>query len=342
LATFWESDLTAMRLDRRRRLTPDLAELLPRKARTFALAARFLPPPQRTATVTLYAFCRFMDDLVDEPPLDLREDEIRGWLGAWRRWLQDGWQHREPPEPVALGLALREVIAEHDMPIVYLTQLLDGLESDLGPVQPSDFVALRQYCYLVAGTVGLAMTHVLGCQRPEALAAAADLGIAMQLTNVLRDLGADLRAGRCYLPADELAHFGYTPARLQALARNQPETGQPDQAFRALLRFQIERARGYYARGLAGVWLLPSEVRPAILVAGRLYRAILGAIEASGYDVLRRRAVVSRRVKAYESIAALMLVRLWGNSTVPEVLDPPLEWLAEPARMSERLVETAR
>ena len=187
-----------------------------------------------------------------------------------------------------------------------------------------DFLTLRRYCFLVAGTVGLAMCHVLGSRRPEALAAAAELGIAMQLTNVLRDLGADLRDDRCYLPADELARFRYSPARLRALAWR----GRPDDDFRSLMRFQIARARGYYARGLAGVWLLPARARPAILIAGRLYRAILGAIETSDYDVLHRRAVVSWRVKGYEALAALMLVRLWGDVAVPEEPVSPAEQLA--------------
>ena len=322
----------------RQRLTPDLAELLPRKARTFALAARFLPAPQREATITLYAFCRYMDDLVDEPPPDLDAPTIRARLGAWRGWLQQGWPAEPSPEPVALGEALRAVIAEYALPTSYLTRLIDGVESDLDAVEMPDFPALQRYCFLVAGTVGLAMCHVLGARQPEALAAAADLGIAMQLTNILRDLGADLRGGRSYLPADELARFGYSPEELRALAVR----GRQDDRFRALMRFQIERARGYYARGLAGVWLLPREGRPAILVAGRLYRAILDAIEGSGYDVLRRRAVVSRRVKAYESLVALMLVRLWGDVVVPESPGSPAERLEAFDAPVERLAQVTR
>lgn len=324
-----------MRFPPRQQLAPDLAGLLARKARTFALASRFLPAHQREATVTLYAYCRQMDDLVDEPPPGLSRETVRLRLEAWRQWLESGWQTEASPEPVALGVPLRDVIAEHDVPTIYLTQLLDGLESDLGEVQMPDFLALRRYCFLVAGTVGLAMSHVLGARRPEALAAAVDLGIAMQLTNILRDLGADLRDGRVYLPADELARFGYSPARLRMLACER----RSDDAFRALLRLQIGRARAYYARGLAGVWLLPPEARPAILVAGRLYRAILGAIEASDYDVLRRRAVVARHVKVYESLAALMLVRLWGDVAIPDALDLPDEHLADLRAPVEQFAE---
>jgi phytoene synthase len=326
-----------MKLYRSQRLTPELAELLPRKARTFALAARFLPAPQRQATIVLYAFCRYMDDLVDEPAAGLTPREIRAHLTAWRRWLNAGPGTSRSPEPAALGNALRDVIAEYTLPTVYLTQLIDGIESDLDTVRMPGVPALERYCFLVAGTVGLAMCHVLGTRQPDALAAAAELGIAMQLTNILRDLGADLRSGRCYLPADELARFGYSHTQLQRLAIQ----GRPDAQFRALMRFQIERARGYYARGLAGVWLLPPEARPAILVAGRLYRAILDTIEASGYDVLQRRAVVSRRIKVYESLVALLLVRLWGDASVPAEVPPPAERLALLNVPVERLTELA-
>lgn len=299
-------------------LSPELAALLPQKARTFALASRFLPQRQRMPVVVLYAFCRLLDDLVDEPPPDLDPAVISARLQTWRAWLLDCWSVADPPEPVDLALALRAVLEDHDLPPVYLTQLIDGLASDLQPVQIPDFAALRHYSFLVAGTVGLAMSHLLGGRGPEALAAAGDLGIAMQLTNILRDLGADIRNGRCYLPADELAQHGFTAERLCALVAH----GHPDDDFRDLMRMQIARARVYYARGLAGVWLLPPDARPAILIAGRLYRAILNTIEANDYDVLRRRAVVSRLAKAYEALISLALVRLWGDRAMPPLPTP--------------------
>lgn len=295
-----------MRLHRYPPLSPDLAALLPQKARTFALASRFLPAQQREPVVVLYAFCRLLDDLVDEPPAHMDCASIAARLEHWRAWLLGRDACDTPPEPIDLALALRAVILEHALPPVYLTQLLDGLASDLEPVRIADFAALRQYSFLVAGTVGLAMSHLLGGRRPEALAAACDLGIAMQLTNILRDVGADIRGGRCYLPTSELAQLGYSPARLSELV----ERGRPDDDFRAVMRFQIARARDYYARGLAGVWLLPPDARPAILIAGRLYRAILNTIEANDYDVLRRRAVVSRLAKGYEALISLALIRL--------------------------------
>ena len=304
---------------RQLRPRPEYARLLPEKARTFAFAARFLPEEERRAVTVLYAFCRVMDDLVDEPQPGSGQLAIREQLAAWRRWLAAGAAGDEP-EPRELARALREqVLRRHQVPVALLTTLLDGVESDLEPVRLPDFAALRRYSLQVAGTVGLAMCHVLNARQPETLNAAAELGIAMQLTNVLRDVGGDLRRDRIYLPAEELRRFGYSEARLRALA----ERGEgPDEDFRSLLRFQIARARGYCARGLVGVWTLPPRARPAILAAGRLYRAILDAIEGNGYDVLHRRATTSRLVKAREGLSALVLARLWGNQTTVDYPAP--------------------
>ncbi|HEX8959064.1 MAG TPA: phytoene/squalene synthase family protein, partial [Solirubrobacterales bacterium] len=284
------------------------------RARTFAFAARFLPPEQRDATTVLYAFCRVIDDLADEPD-DLTPAAVRERLAAWRSWVAT--RGAAPvPEPAALARATLEVVTRYEVPAAYLLGLIDGIESDLGPVRVPDYLALRRYCLRVAGTVGLAMCHVLGVRHPIALAAAAELGIAMQLTNVLRDVGGDLRRDRVYLPADDLARFDYTAAKLfDAYARG----GQPDAALKALLAFEVKRARAHYARGLAGVWLLPAPVRPSILMAGRLYRAILDRIEASDYDVLRRRAATSRATKVREAAIAVLLSRLWGEGPREEV-----------------------
>lgn len=291
-------------------LAPDLAGLLPAHARTFAFATRFLSAADRPAVVTLYAFCRFVDDLVDERPASVNPNAVRADLDQWRRWLAGGCQSTRP-SPVNLALALRDLLQERQLPVPSLLALLDGVESDIDPVAVPEFAALRHYCWQVAGTVGLLMCQLLCSDHPiEAATAAIDLGIAMQLTNVLRDVGKDLRQGRVYLPADEMARFGYSSGRLHVLAASGLP---PDDDFRELIQFQVERARRYYARGLAGVWLLPPSARLSILLAGRLYRAILDDIEASGYDVLRRRASTSKIVKAREALAALAIVRLWGD-----------------------------
>jgi phytoene synthase len=315
-------------------LTPDLAALLPDRAKTFAFAARFLPAEQRDATTILYAFCRVIDDLVDEPRVDLTPAAVRARLAAWRAWIGAGGAG-PTPDPEPLALALGEVLRRYEVPAAYLLGLIDGVESDLGPVRVPSYAALRRYCLQVAGTVGLAMCHVLGVREPSALAAAAELGVAMQLTNVLRDVGGDLRRNRVYLPADDLARFDYSAERLFDLARR----GEPpDDALKALLAFEVARARTHYARGLAGVWHLPGSVRPAILVAGRLYRSILDRIEAADYDVLRRRASTSKTTKVRVAIVAIALSRLWGDDAISRAptelpsarpsIEEELSWLA--------------
>ncbi len=255
----------------------------------------------------LYALFRHLDDLADEPGAPERP-AVAARYAQWRRWLLGGGPLPEGDE--ALALAYADLARRHAMPPAYLLGMLDGLESDLGPVRIPDFPALQLYCLRVAGTVGLAMCHLLGVTTPAAFAAAADLGIAMQLTNVLRDIGGDLDRDRVYLPADELARFGYSAERL---FREHAQRQRPSAEFRALMAFQVERARAYYQRGLAGVWLLPEPARPGILVAGRLYRAILDVAERRQWDVLQRRAYTSRLRKLQEAGRALVITWLWGK-----------------------------
>ena len=217
-------------------------------------------------------------------------------------------------------MASGQVVERYGIPTAYFHGLLDGLAGDLSPVRVVTFDELRLYCFRVAGTVGLTMCHVLGATGAPALAAATDLAIAMQLTNVLRDLGGDLARDRVYLPAEELARFDYSADRLFALFARHAAGGPPDPELRELLRFQIERARAHYDRELAGVWLLPPAARPAILVAGRLYRAILDVIEQRRYDVLSRRAATSKLRKAREATVSILLHGLWGRRPTPAEL----------------------
>lgn len=275
-------------------------------AQTFYFAARFLPATVREAVVTLYAFCRYADDLVDEARTPGEREQARRELAAWRGWLWDG--ARGPCPNPAIGHPLGEVLQEHCVPLHYLLDLIAGVESDLDGVTIRNFAELRRYCYRVASTVGLSMAHILEARSSRALAAAEELGVAMQLTNILRDVGADLALGRVYLPTEELAAFQCDTAHLRTLT----DRGRgPDRRFRALMRFQVERAYFQYERGLEGIPLLPRDVRLAILVASRLYRGILGAIEAQRYDVLRRRAVTSPLTKAREAAISAATVELW-------------------------------
>ena len=200
--------------------------------------------------------------------------------------------------------------------------LVDGVASDLTRAEIRTWSELRAYCVLVASSVGLAMCHLLGAgDDPLARDAAVELGIAMQLTNILRDVGADLRAGRIYLPADELASHGYSPARLAELAAGASRAGS-DRARRAIPRPDAcpdrPRAAPLPARH-AGHCAPARRGRLAILLAARLYQAILDDIEAADYDVFTRRAATSTRFKVAEAMRCAMLLRqpTWTGAASP-------------------------
>jgi phytoene synthase len=275
-------------------------------ARTFSFAARFLPHEKRIATTVLYAFCREVDDLVDEPAPGRTESDVRNELDAWRSWLSGPRTAAGPREPLASQLA--EVIERYAIPIRYLLDLLAGLESDIGPRALEDEAELHRYCYQVASTVGLGMAHILGATSDAALQAAADLGAAMQLTNILRDVGEDVSLCRFYLPKKSLVPYRLDHDDLKKLW----QSGHgPDDRFRALMRTEISRARDLYQQGMPGIWLLPTDSRLPILLASRLYRRILTVIERRDYDTLRRRASTSRLEKVEEAAIVLLVDRLW-------------------------------
>jgi phytoene synthase len=280
--------------------------LLATHGRTFHFAARFLPAKPRSQVFTLYAFFRTLDDMVDIPVAGRGREDIRAELEAWKCWFAGGYSVPAPQEPV--GSRLAAILAEHPVPATVFLDFLDGLTTDLEPCEFREFRDLYHYCYGVAGTVGLALARVMGVNSPQALAAAQSLGIGMQLTNILRDVGGDLAAGRVYLPQEDLARFGSSPLHLARLY--QAQRG-PDERFRALMRYQITRAHHYYVQGMSGIWLLPRHCRLPILVAGRLYRRILTVIEQNDYDVLRARAATSIFEKAWEAAIAFALNQLW-------------------------------
>ena len=296
--------------------------LLATYGRTFHFAARFLSPKHRHLVVILYAFFRTLDDLVDQPDKSRSIEVIRRELDDWKCWFNEGYTIPAPREP--LGSRLATVLAAHPVPGVVFLDFLDGLASDLKPREIRDFSELYRYCYCVAGTVGLAMAHILGVSSTQGLAAAQSLGIGMQLTNILRDVGGDLASGRIYLPEEDLARFGSSHTHLVQLYRDQCG---PDDRFRDLMRYQVARAHRYYVRGMSGIWLLPPECRLPILVAGRLYRRILTVIEHKNYDVLRSRAATSFHEKLREAAIAFTLDQLWrrGEECLSTDAEVPLE-----------------
>lgn len=285
--------------------------LLATQGKTFSFATRFFPATVRHAVTSLYAFFRTLDDLVDERGEGWCRHDVEQELDAWHNWFATGACEPAPREP--LGTRIATLLETYQIPIILFDDFLHGLRSDLEPVLIHDFHELYQYCYRVAGTVGVSMTYVLGARSIQAQWAAKQLGVAMQLTNILRDLGSDLAVGRSYLPHVELARFGFSPERLLLLSQIQQG---PDEQFCALMRYQIQRARSYYQAGLHGAWLLDPSCRLPVLLAGRLYQRILTRIEQKQYDVLRSRVATASFTKLREAGIVWLLDLLWRYGEV--------------------------
>jgi phytoene synthase len=247
-------------------------------SRTFFMAARLLPDEKRRAAHALYAFCRSTDDLIDKAELN---SDRRALLEDWRRRLTAADPTAYDPVP----LAWADAQAHFGIPHGYAAQLFDGIARDLTQTRYETFDELTEYCYGVASTVGLMVMHIVNFRDEAALPYAVKLGIALQLTNILRDVGEDYRAGRIYLPLEELAAFGLRSGDVAA--------GRVDDRWRSFMRFQIERTRDLYDEAAPGIALLDADGRFAIAAAASLYRAILDDIEAHDYDVFHRRAHVS-------------------------------------------------
>ena len=258
-------------------------------ARTFSLASRLLPAPKRRAAFALYAFCRVADDLVDHGLERVGDGvySLRAQLKAYEGQLQaalDG----EPSGPIFREVA--RVTDLYDVPAAPLFELLAGVARDLDVTHYEDWPALEAYCQGVASSVGEMCTHVFGVQggplvRDRAVGYARTLGVAMQLTNILRDVGDDAKRGRCYLPADELARFGLTRDEVFG----NPLVAQ-DARWRAMMSFQVERARGLYGAAMPGIALLTPDAQRCAAACATGYAGILSAIEAQGYDTISTRA----------------------------------------------------
>ena len=252
-------------------------------AKSFYFASRFLPLEKRRSIFALYDYCRYADNLVDlrgdRPVAEVRHD--LALLAETVRALHAGAEATDPR-----WLALGDTLSRCQVPLPPMLDLLDGVATDLEPVAMRTFAQLERYSYQVAGVVGLMLGPVLGAERHGFEGYGVRLGIAMQLTNVLRDVGEDLAEGRLYLPAEELAAFGIDRAFLERRVVT-PE-------FRRFMAFQVRRARQYFAAGDAVVDLFPADgSRMTVRLMQRTYAGILDAIERSGYDVFRTRAYVS-------------------------------------------------
>ena len=263
------------------------------RAKNFYIAFRTLPREKRRAIYAIYAYCRLCDDAADE---DAPDESKRRMLAEIRRGLSaalDGDAAGLAPE----FRALSRTAADFAIPGDYFHRILAGVEADLVKTRFADFAELREYCYNVASVVGLACIEVFGYEDPRASDYAVDMGIALQLTNIIRDAREDAERDRIYIPQDEMARFGYAERDLMA--------GVVNDNFKRLMRFQAERARDYYERSRPLFALLSAESRTCPRVLHAAYRAILERIEASDYDVMSRRVGLS----ATEKFA--LAARLW-------------------------------
>ena len=242
---------------------------------SFYYSFLFLPPERRRAITALYAFCREVDDAVDETS----EMQIAAAKLAWWRTELANLHAGNPQHPVTR--ALQEHKDRFDIRAEQLNEIIDGMEMDLTQTRYLDWTGLERYCYRVAGAVGLLAAGIFGYGNARTLQYAKDLGIAFQLTNIIRDVGEDARKGRIYLPMEELKRFD-VPAADILNARETPQ-------FKALMQFQDERARRYYAKAMSE---LPAEdrraQRPGLIMAG-IYRALLEEIARDGFRVLTQR-----------------------------------------------------
>ncbi len=242
---------------------------------SFYYSFMFLPPVRRRAITALYAFCREVDDVVDE----VSEASVARVKLAWWRQQVAAAYGGAPSHPVAR--ALQPVVGEFGLLQSQLQTVIDGMAMDLDVTRYLDFAALEGYCDKVAGVVGTMSAQIFGHADGRTLDYARDLGIAFQLTNIVRDVGEDARRGRIYLPQDELARFG--------VASSSVLRGEMSDSFRALMEFEVARARSWYERALAQ---LPDAdrcaQRPGLIMAA-IYRTTLDEIARDGYRVLDRR-----------------------------------------------------
>lgn len=261
-------------------------------AKTFYMATRFLPYHKQRGIFAIYGLCRYLDDLVDEAEdlihlQAITQQEVLQKLYCFKKDLIDTYNGGKQENPILI--AFSDVLLRYDIPLKYPLLLLDGVKMDLEKSRYNNFSELYDYSYKVASVVGLMTSEIFGYSDPEAIEHAVDLGIAMQLTNILRDIGEDLNKGRIYLPADELDQFGITETDL--------ENHSIDQKFIELMKFQIERTRRYYDSADVGISMLNKDSRLPVALARENYSRILNKIEESNYNVFSQRAYLNSTEK---------------------------------------------
>jgi 15-cis-phytoene synthase len=277
-------------------MTPD--DYCTQKARasgsSFTLSFRFLPPQRRQAITALYAFCREIDDVVDDAT---DTAAARTALDAWRAEIAT-LEGGTPGHPVTRALAAaRQHFA---LPPEQLGEIIDGMQMDLDQTRYADFRALQLYCHRAAGVVGLLAAEIFGYTDRHTLKYAHTLGLAFQLTNIIRDVGEDARRNRIYLPQDELARFGVSEQDILHCRHGE--------AFAALMHFQAGRAREHYARAFAQLPAADRKAQRAGLIMAAIYQRLLDNIEQTGFPVLDRRTSLAAPLKLWLALKTWLSV----------------------------------
>lgn len=255
-------------------------------AKSFYFAAKFLPESKRKAVYPIYAFCRHVDDAVDEAETTSREKIVEA-VENWQSILTEIYHATENQilknnEQNLIFTAWRDLLKTYKIPENLPRELIEGVLMDTQTNRCENFDELYIYCYRVASTVGLMSSEILGYSEKIALEYAEAMGIAMQLTNILRDIKEDAAMNRIYLPLEDLRKFDVSEEQIFA--------NRIDENFVELMKFQIERARDYYEKGEKGIALLEKDSRFTVLLASRIYGEILTEIERQNYDVYLNRA----------------------------------------------------
>jgi 15-cis-phytoene synthase len=276
---------------------PDAKAITRASKSNLALAFVSLPRERRDDITVFYAWCRVIDDIADDPGQGVAERHDA--LDLWKRALQQPVEG-EPD----LAIPVRALIAKYRIDPDHFLEIIAGVEMDLHQLSYATWDDLRLYCHRVASMVGLVSIEIFGYRDPGCKQYALALGLALQLTNILRDVGQDFsNGGRIYLPAEDLARFGYT--------REDLSCGRRNEAFHALMEFETERALGFYAAAVAA---LPPQDRRSMTAAEimrNIYRRLLLKIRAGGFRIFNRRNSLSRWEKAFLVVRTMLLSRFF-------------------------------
>lgn len=269
-------------------------------SKSFFLSSAMLPKEKRWATYALYGFCRFADNIIDNPRKRSVE-ELVDEVNYIERELKRAYKNGESEHPVLKPFII--VAKTYDIPMEYPLDLMEGVKMDLQIKRYETFDDLYLFAYRVAGVVGLMMTHILGYKTEEAFQYAEKLGIAMQLTNILRDVQEDKNMNRIYIPQEDIRRFN--------LKEEDIFSENMDEKFEKLMKFEVDRAHKYYEEANSGIEMLDDKTQFAIFSASRIYRGILYKIELRNYNPFLGRVWVTQAKKFSILISEIMKTRVF-------------------------------